>query len=137
METNQITHATIGAAMAVHRALGPGLLESVYEACLAIELHDRGITFERQRSVPIVYKGRDVGSGYRVDLVVEGSVLVEVKAVARLDGIFMAQILTYMKLLGIHVGLLINFNQKFLLDGVRRVVNEYEPPAPRHSTADD
>ncbi|MBE9542827.1 MAG: GxxExxY protein [Proteobacteria bacterium] len=125
-ELNKITEIIIGAAMAVHRELGPGLLESAYEACLAYELPDRGLSVERQKALPVRYRGVNVDCGYRIDLLVEGKVIVELKAVERLEAIHKAQLISYLKLSGCKVGLLINFNVKVLKDGIRRLVNELE-----------
>jgi len=125
-ELNKITEIIIGAAMAVHRELGPGLLESAYEACLAYELPDRGLSVERQKALPVKYRGVNVDCGYRIDLLVEGKVVVELKAVERLEAIHKAQLISYLKLSGCKVGLLINFNVKVLKDGIRRLVNELE-----------
>ena len=125
-ELNRITEIIIGAAMAVHRELGPGLLESAYEACLAYELPERGLGVERQKALPVRYRGVNVDCGYRIDLLVEGKVIVELKAVERLEAIHKAQLLSYLKLSGCKVGLLINFNVKVLKDGIRRLVNELE-----------
>ena len=125
-ELNKITEIIIGAAMAVHRELGPGLLESAYEACLAYELVEREMGVERQKALPVRYRGVNVDCGYRIDLLVEGKVVVELKAVERLEAIHHAQLLSYLKLSGCKVGLLINFNVKVLKDGIRRLVNELE-----------
>ena len=121
---NSITSSIIGAAINVHRELGPGLLESTYEACLVYELAQEGIKVERQKALPVVYRGVRLDCGYRIDLLVQGQVVVEVKAVGRLEPIHRAQILSYLKLSGCKVGLLINFNVKMLKDGVCRLVNE-------------
>lgn len=125
-ELNKITEIIIGAAMAVHRELGPGLLESAYEACLAYELVERELGVERQKALPVRYRGVNVDCGYRIDLLVEGKVVVELKAVERLEAIHKAQLLSYLKLSGCKVGLLIHFNVKVLKDGIRRLVNELE-----------
>ena len=117
---NRITETIIGAAIDVHRALGPGLLESAYEECLACELRLRGVAFERQRSLPIAYKGIALDCGYRLDLLVKEVVVVEIKAVAAIEAIHEAQLLTYLKLGGWRLGLLINFNVSVLKDGIRR-----------------
>ena len=122
---NEITEQIIGAAMAVHRALGPGLLESAYEACLAYELAERGLAVERQKSLPITYREVKLDCGYRIDLLVEGSVVVELKSVEVLGPVHEAQLLSYLKLSGCKVGLLINFNVKVLKQGIRRMVNEF------------
>ncbi len=123
LNINQITEGIIGAAINVHRELGPGLLESAYEACLVYELMEHGFTVERQKSLPITYKGKQVNCGYRIDLLVEGQVIVELKAVDRLEPIHDARLLSYLKLSGYKVGLLINFNVKVLKDGIRRLVH--------------
>ncbi len=112
----------IGAAIEVHRALGPGLLESAYEECLCRELSLREVPFERQIHLPIEYKGLRLNCGYRLDLLVAGSVVVEVKAIESLAAIHEAQLLTYLKLTGCKVGLLINFNSPRLKAGIRRLV---------------
>ena len=118
-----ITEEIIGAAIAVHRALGPGLLESAYEACLAYELAERGMAVERQKGLPVSYRGVTVDCGYRIDLLVEGLVVVELKVVKRLEAIHEAQLLSYLKLSGCRVGLLTNFNVRMLKEGIRRMVN--------------
>ncbi len=122
---NEITEQVIASAIAVHRALGPGLLESAYEACLAYELADRALTFERQKGLPVTYRGVQVDCGYRIDLLVGGLVVVELKAVEKLEPIHQAQLLSYLKLSGCRVGLLINFNVKMLKQGIRRMVNDF------------
>ena len=119
-DVNQVTQTVIGAAIEVHKALGPGLLESAYEHCLCRELDLRGVPSERQRPVPIEYKGTELECGYRVDLLVDGLVVVEIKAVTKIESIHEAQLLTYMKLGRWKLGLLINFNVPLLKDGVRR-----------------
>ena len=120
-----VSRTVIGAAVEVHRRLGPGLLESTYQRCLSRELELRGVRFECEVRVPIQYKGLVLQTGYRIDLVVEGEVVIEIKAVAAIDPIHKAQILTYLKLLDLRVGLLINFNVGRLIDGIRRIVNRY------------
>ncbi len=120
---NQLTGDIIGAAIEVHRALGPGLLESTYATCLCDEVNARGLTFAVQRAVPIVYKGKTLDASYRVDLIVEDTVIIEIKAVEALAAVHQSQLLTYLKLTGCPVGLLINFNVPRLLDGVKRLVN--------------
>jgi GxxExxY protein len=120
MELNRITEQVIGAAIEVHRALGPGLLESAYEECLCRELTLRGIPFERQRPLPVEYKGTRLDCGYRLDLLVAGAVVVEIKSCEAIEPIHEAQLLTYMKLGGWKLGLLINFNVPVLKDGIRR-----------------
>ncbi|MHB1414544.1 MAG: GxxExxY protein [Chloroflexota bacterium] len=119
---NQLTEAIIGAAIDVHRELGPGLLESTYEACLTYELRQRGLRVEQQKALPVVYREMRLECGYRVDLIVEGLVIVEIKAVDALAPIHQAQLLSYLKLSGCRVGLLINFNTRMLKEGIRRLV---------------
>ena len=121
---NGITEQIIGAAMDVHRALGPGLLESAYEACLMFELVSRGLKVEQQRALPVVYRDVKLDCGYRLDLVVENQVVVELKAVDELAPIHKAQLISYLKLSGLKVGLLINFHTKMLKDGIVRLVNK-------------
>jgi len=125
MDVNEITTAIIGAAIEVHRALGPGLLESAYEECLCRELTLRQIPFE-QRPLPIKYKGLELDAGYRLDLLVAERVIVELKAVETLLPIHEAQLLTYLRLGGWKVGLLINFNVPVLKQGIRRLVQGLE-----------
>ena len=122
---NTITQKVIGAAIEVHRALGPGLLESSYEACLAFELAQSGLKVEQQKSLPLVYKQVKLDCGYRLDLLVDGTVIVEIKAVDSLAPIHEAQLMSYLKLSGCRVGLLINFNVRRLKDGLRRFVNDF------------
>ena len=117
------THDIVGAAIEVHRRLGPGLLESAYEACLCHELGLRAITFERQVILPIDYRGLQLDCGYRLDVVVEQSIIIEIKAVTKVLPVHRAQVLTYLKLTGLHIGLLINFNVELLRTGVYRIVN--------------
>lgn len=122
-EQDPLTREIIGAAIEVHKALGPGLLESVYEECLLIELGDRGLAATRQVPVPVHFKGRKLDLGYRLDLLVNDSVVVELKAVEKLLPVHEAQLLTYMKLAGKPVGLLLNFHTAYLRDSiVRRVL---------------
>jgi GxxExxY protein len=123
MEENKITEAIIGAAIEVHRHLGPGLLESTYEACLAYELTERGWKVERQKALPIRYKAVELDEGYRLDLLVADTVIVELKSVSELLPIHEAQLITYLRLSGLHLGLLINFNVAVLKTGIRRKVN--------------
>jgi len=120
---NKISEAIIGAAIEVHRQLGPGLLESTYEACLVHELAEDGWRVEQQKPVPVKYKGVILDCGYRLDLLVEESVVVELKAVDALEPIHEVQFLTYLKLANLKLGLLINFNVKLLRQGIKRLVN--------------
>jgi GxxExxY protein len=122
MEVNALTARIIGAAIAVHRALGPGLLESTYQACLIHELMGSGLHVERQVPVPVVYRPVTLDCGYRIDLLVERQIVVELKTVDRFDAVHTAQLLTYLKLSGLRVGLLINFNVRLLKDGLRRYI---------------
>ena len=123
---NEITDVIIGAAIAVHKELGPGLLESAYETCLTFELADQKVKIERRKGLPIKYRGVQLDCGYRIDLLVEDKVVVELRAVQRLEPIHEAQLLSYLKLSGCKVGLLINFNVKVLKDGIRRLVHKYQ-----------
>lgn len=123
MTYDELSSAIIGSAIEVHRELGPGLLESIYEHCLVQELRDRGLHVDRQTLVPIHYKGKDLGTTMRLDLVVDGRIIVEVKTVDAFHDVHVAQLLTYLKLTGCKLGLLINFNAALLKSGVRRVVN--------------
>jgi len=125
-KVNEITDVIIGAAISVHKELGPGLLESTYEACLAFELIEQELKIERQKGLPVKYRGVQLDCGYRIDLFVEDQVVVELKAVEKLEPIHEAQLLSYLKLSGCEVGLLINFNVKMLKDGIRRLVNKYK-----------
>ena len=120
---NVITGEIIGAALEIHRALGPGLLESPYVNCLRYELSQRRLRFASEVGVPLTYKGQELGYSYRVDLIVENLVIVEVKAVESVLAVHKAQTLTYMKLAACPLGLLINFNEARLIDGVHRLIN--------------
>lgn len=119
-DLNEITEQIIGAAIEVHRVLGPGLLESAYEECLCHDLTLSGISFQRQRPLPVEYKGIQLECGYRLDLLVENGVVVEIKAVSAIEPIHEAQLLTYLRIGGWKVGLLINFNVPVLKSGIRR-----------------
>lgn len=121
---NRISEQVIGGAIEVHRALGPGLLESVYHECLAIEMSDRGLACISQARVPVVYKGRTVSQDLKIDLLVESAVIVELKSVEDLFAVHQAQVLTYLKMTGLPLGLLINFNVSLLRNGVRRFVGD-------------
>ena len=121
-ELDRITEDIIRAAIEVHRELGPGLLESTYEACSAYELTQRGLKVERQKPLPVVYKRLKLDIGYRVDLLVEDQVIVELKAVDRLEPIHESQLLSYLRLSRCKVGLLINFNVRVLRDGLKRLI---------------
>jgi GxxExxY protein len=128
MELNEITEKIIGAAIEVHRHLGPGLLESAYEECLCYELNDAGLMFHRQVHLPIRYKGILLQSAQRMDLIVEDVVVVELKATEEMPRLYSAQLLTYLKLAQKPVGLLINFNVPVLKDGIRRIANSSASP---------
>jgi GxxExxY protein len=123
---NSLTKTIIAAAIEVHHELGPGMLESAYEACLAYELIERGLSIERQRALPFVYKGRLIDCGFRVDLLVEREVVVEVKSIERFERVHTAQLLTYLRQLACCAGLLINFNVRWSVEhGLKRVVNGF------------
>jgi len=118
-ELNHLTKRIIGCAIEVHRHLGPGLLESIYESALCIELKLAGLAYERQKPVPVTYKGHALGD-HRLDVLVEDTVILELKSVERFDPVFEAQILSYLKMTGKPIGLLINFNTRLLKDGIKR-----------------
>jgi GxxExxY protein len=121
-ELNRLTGEVVDAAFKVHRELGPGLLENIYEICMGEELEQKGLSFERQKEVPIVYRDKKIDAAYRLDLLVDGKVLVEIKAVDHLLPVHKAQVITYLKLTGVRAGLLINFNVTMIKDGIQRVV---------------
>jgi GxxExxY protein len=123
-ELDRLTETIIGAAIEVHKVLGPGLLESAYEACLVYELIERGLRVEKQVELPVKYKGVVLDCGYRIDVLVDELVILELKSVDKVEPIHEAQLLSYLKLAGKHVGLLINFNVTQLTKGIRRRVNE-------------
>lgn len=125
MKEDEISSKIIGACIDVHKQLGPGLLESTYEHCLAYELKLLGLDTKRQVALPIIYKEVKLEAGYRIDLIVEDKVIVEIKSVEDLAPIHTAQILTYLKLKDLKLGLLINFNSVKVIDGVKRVINGY------------
>ncbi len=120
-----VTEQIIGLAMKVHRQLGPGLLESVYEECLAYEFEENGMFYERQKCMPVVYGTRRLEAGFRIDLLVENRIVVELKAVESIKEIHIAQTLTYLRLANCRLGLLINFNVPVLFKGIKRVMNGY------------
>jgi GxxExxY protein len=122
MGLNDITHAIIGAAINVHKVLGPGLLESAYEACVAYELQKMGLCVERQKPIPVIYEGVHLECGFRADLLVEGQVIAELKAKEAIHPIDEAQLLSHLRLLNLRVGLLINFHVLVLKDGIKRMV---------------
>jgi len=123
MHINDLTGKIIGAAIEVHKALGPGLLESAYEECLCYEFQQKKMSFERQKPLPIIYKEVELDCGYKLDVVVENIIILELKACEKIEPIHEAQLLTYLKLSGMKVGLLINFNVPVLKDGIKRLVN--------------
>ena len=123
MRPNEISYTVIGAAMTVHNALGPGLLESAYEKCLCHEFTTVGLQFRRQINLPVGYNGVQISPAYRVDFIVEGRVVVEIKCVEKLLPVHVAQVLSYLKLGGYKLGLLINFNVPHLCQGIRRIIN--------------
>lgn len=122
MEFDELSNRVIGCALEVHRNLGPGLLESTYEQCLAHELRINNIPFTLQYPLPVTYKGIRLDCGYRVDLLVDNSIIVELKSIDKILPIHEAQLLTYMKLSDISIGLLMNFNVKYIKDGIKRMV---------------
>ena len=126
MNKEELFKAILDSSFEVHKVLGPGLLENTYKQCLAHELKERGITVEIEKELPVVYKGSKLDCGYRLDLLVENEIIVELKAVEKLTDINMAQILTYLKLSNKQLGLLINFNNVYLKNGIKRVVNNYK-----------
>jgi GxxExxY protein len=126
MKGSELTHAVIGAAIEIHRNLGPGLLEAVYEECLARELTLLNIPYERQKPIPLVYKDLKLECGYRLDLLIAGRVVVEIKSIEALAPIHESVMLTYLRLSGCSLGLLINFHVPVLKDGIRRYVWHYE-----------
>ncbi len=125
MELNQLTEKIIGCAIEVHRSLGPGLLESAYEECLLFELQKSGLKAERQKPVPVIYKEIKLDCGYRIDILVENTVIIELKTVDAFNPVHEAQILTYMKFSNKSIGMLINFNVTLLKNGIKRYVNNH------------
>jgi GxxExxY protein len=124
VDINNLTSDIIGAAIEVHKDIGPGLLESAYEECLCYELGLRGVSYERQKPLPVVYKGKELDCGYRLDLVVERAFILELKSCEKVEPIHKAQLLTYLKLSGLKLGLLLSFNVTVMKHGIVRVVNE-------------
>jgi GxxExxY protein len=122
MEVNDLTPGVIGCAIKVHKALGPGLLESAYQECLYYELRQSGLSVEKEKALPLVYEDVKLDCGYRVDLLVKGKLIIEVKSVEALNDVHLAQVLTYLKLSKCRIGLLINFNVVLLRHGIRRVI---------------
>jgi len=126
MDINDLTGKIIGAAIEVHKHLGPGLLESAYEECLCHELGLRKITYEQQKPLPINYKQVKLDCGYRLDVVVEGKIILELKSCGKIEDIYKAQLLTYLRLSGLKLGLILNFNVPIMKEGIVRVVNNLE-----------
>ena len=126
MDINNLTSDIIGAAIEVHKAIGPGLLESVYEECLCYELGILGVSCERQKPLHVVYKGRELDCGYRLDLVVERAIILELKSCEKIEPIHKAQLLTYLRLSGLKLGMLLNFNVELMKHGIIRLVNELD-----------
>jgi GxxExxY protein len=126
MHENEISDIIIGTAIGIHRKLGPGLLESVYEKILYYELTKKGLSVESQKDVDLVWDGVKVGLGFRADLIVENKVLVELKAVQSIEPVYKKQLLTYLIITGLKLGLLINFNESYLKDGISRIVNQLD-----------
>ena len=123
-EINKLSSKIIGAAIEVHKILSPGLLESVYEECLCLEMNLQKLTFERQKPIPLRYKGLDIDCGYRLDVVVENRIILELKSCEKIEPIHKAQLLTYLKLCDLKLGLLLNFNVTLMRDGIVRIANE-------------
>ncbi|MBN1142472.1 MAG: GxxExxY protein [Deltaproteobacteria bacterium] len=122
---NQLSNSIIGAAIQVHRELGPGLLESAYEACLAFELGEMGFVVECRKELPVIYRGIKIDCGYRLDLLVENTIIIELKTVEKFLPVHEAQLLSYLKLSNKSLGLLINFHSTVLKDGIKRIVNQF------------
>ena len=125
MDINKLSNKIIGAAIEVHKTLGPGLLESAYEQCLCHELNLRGISFERQKELPVVYKQEKLDCGYRLDILAEEAIILELKSCEKIEPIHSAQLLTYLKLSGKSLGLIMNFNMSTMKEGIARIVNEF------------
>ena len=126
MTSKQLTHAIIGTSMDVHTSLGPGLLENAYKECLFYKLRQSGFYVEKEKPMPLVYEDVQLDCGYRIDLLVENKVVIELKSVENLNDVHLAQVLTYMKLGHFQLGLLMNFNVKHLKNGIRRVANNFK-----------
>ena len=123
LKGNQLTNEIIGSAIEVHRNLGPGLLESTYEECMAFELQERDLTVERQLELPVLYKGNQLEQNYRIDLLVNNQVIIELKSIKKIEPIHDAQLLTYLKLANKKYGLLLNFNVQIMKQGIKRLLN--------------
>ncbi|HMV81239.1 MAG TPA: GxxExxY protein [Leptospiraceae bacterium] len=125
MDEQELTDLVIGCCIEIHRTLGPGLLESVYEEVLSFELKEKGISFTRQQIVPVEYRGRVLEAGFRADIIVNDKIILEIKSVEKILPLHSKQLLTYLKLTQKRIGLLINFNVNLLKDGIKRIVNGY------------
>jgi GxxExxY protein len=123
MSENEIARLAVDAMFNVHKELGPGLLESTYEVCLLYELNQRGLSIEAQKQLPVVYRGIKLNCGYRIDLLIENKVIIEIKAVETLNDVHLAQVLTYLKLSNCKLGLLVNFNVPLIKNGIKRIAN--------------
>ena len=123
MTENEISRVVFDAALKVHKALGPGLLESAYEACLFYELKKTGLRIEKQKSLPLIYEEVKLEAGYRIDIIIENKFIIEIKAVEALNDVHLAQLLTYLKLSDCKLGMLINFNVSLIKNGIKRVIN--------------
>ena len=126
MDINKLSSKIIGAAIEVHKVLGPGLLESTYEECICHEMSFGGLSLERQKPLAIMYKGMKLDCGYRLDVVVENAIILELKSCEKIEPIHRAQLLTYLKLSGLNLGLILNFNVTLMRDGIGRIVNELQ-----------
>jgi GxxExxY protein len=126
MDINQLSSKIIGAAIEVHKALGPGLLESAYAKCLCRELKLRGLSFDNQNPLPLVFKGEELDCGYRLDIVVDNAIILELKSCEKIEPIHKAQLLTYLKLSGLRLRLVLNFNVPVMRDGIVRIANNLE-----------
>lgn len=123
MTENELAKQVIDLCIKIHKTLGPGLLESAYEDCLAYELNKKNLSFKRQESIPLVYDGVELGEGFRADIIIEDKLIIELKSVAELQPVNFSQLLTYLRLTNLKLGLLINFGQRRMVDGIHRVVN--------------
>jgi len=126
-DINDLTYNIIGAAIEVHRQMGPGLLESVYQECLAVEMEARDIPFVREKRLPLLYRGKPLDADYRVDFLCYGEIILELKAQQRIEPVHRAQLLSYLRLSGKHLGLLLNFHVEVMMNGVHRVINGHPP----------
>ena len=123
-EVNKLSGIILNACINIHKTLGPGLLESAYEECLCAELDEAGIKYERQKPISLVYKGHMIGEGFRADLVVDGTIIIELKSVKAIEPVHFSQLLTYLKIMDLPLGLLINFNEERLVTGFHRLINK-------------